>query len=535
MGIAGGLTSFIDNRTLDLPSIYDGLVIDNQTIVWEVVDGVKTLVAKGGGSGGGTGGGSVQHRLYWEGFSSGSWDGSVAMTIMLPEKLSDLDGDVIVFKEDGWGDAFRIKPYFVGSGDDNYLAIERSVGGSGEEPFFNDCVKIHGMSGLIELVARGSEAISVKHDHEGTAWTSGFKVLNPHMYEGCHETIDFGKDSSSYNSGYISFRYTNWGSPDNCVSIGLYSRDDILTVNGYGQVILRGEEGGDMAFVFNPNGSITNIQGGGKDIAIRHALRFKWYGDSYEIGAVRGGGAEARGFGVTYGNHTLIFEVGVGGCDFHTPVNLRQGLYVQGSAEFVDNVKFDKPTTFIGNDGNNNISFVYNEDGVITNKTYDAESIRHALRFQWFKDAYEIGAVRTGWDEAFGFGVTYNNNQLVWKVNRERMDVYGDLRIKNGLIRYNEDEGYFYIDGNLVVSGGLTAFADEGAGNQWILDATSLSGVTSTNQYKVYSARVTKLIKDEVDDINDKIEDIQSAFNGLSDSSSAAAIVSALKTLASKL
>lgn len=54
MGIAGGLTSFIDNGSFNLPSIYDGLVIDNQTIVWEVVDGVKTLVAKSGGSGSGT-------------------------------------------------------------------------------------------------------------------------------------------------------------------------------------------------------------------------------------------------------------------------------------------------------------------------------------------------------------------------------------------------------------------------------------------------------------------------------------------------
>lgn len=49
-----GLTSFASVEDLDLPSIYDGLVIDNQTIVWEVVDGVKTLVAKGGGSGEGT-------------------------------------------------------------------------------------------------------------------------------------------------------------------------------------------------------------------------------------------------------------------------------------------------------------------------------------------------------------------------------------------------------------------------------------------------------------------------------------------------
>jgi hypothetical protein len=46
--------SFTDGKMLYLPSIYDGLVIDNQTIVWEVVDGVKTLVAKGGGSGSGT-------------------------------------------------------------------------------------------------------------------------------------------------------------------------------------------------------------------------------------------------------------------------------------------------------------------------------------------------------------------------------------------------------------------------------------------------------------------------------------------------
>lgn len=46
--------SFADGKMLDLPSIYDGLVIDNQTIVWEVVDGVKTLVAKGSGSGEGT-------------------------------------------------------------------------------------------------------------------------------------------------------------------------------------------------------------------------------------------------------------------------------------------------------------------------------------------------------------------------------------------------------------------------------------------------------------------------------------------------
>lgn len=49
-----GITSFADGKMSNLPSIYDGLEIDNQTIVWEVVDGVKTLVAKASGSGEGT-------------------------------------------------------------------------------------------------------------------------------------------------------------------------------------------------------------------------------------------------------------------------------------------------------------------------------------------------------------------------------------------------------------------------------------------------------------------------------------------------
>lgn len=109
------------------------------------------------------------------------------------------------------------------------------------------------------------------------------------------------------------------------------------------------------------------------------------------------------------------------------------------------------------------------------------------------------------------------------------------VKVNNGIITYNESGGYFELDGNLLVTGGITAFADSGAGNQWILDATALSGVTSTSQYKVYSARVTKLLKDEVDEIVDKIAAIKSSFSGLSSSSSASAIGSALNTLSGKL
>lgn len=64
-----GLTSYVDGGYLDLPSIYDGLVIDNQTIYWEeikeeagtdeegnpIYKTTKILKSKGGGSGGGEG------------------------------------------------------------------------------------------------------------------------------------------------------------------------------------------------------------------------------------------------------------------------------------------------------------------------------------------------------------------------------------------------------------------------------------------------------------------------------------------------
>lgn len=65
--LQSGLTSFADTGEVDLPSLYDGLVIDNETIIWdevteEVTDEegnvttkvVKVLKAKGSGSGEGT-------------------------------------------------------------------------------------------------------------------------------------------------------------------------------------------------------------------------------------------------------------------------------------------------------------------------------------------------------------------------------------------------------------------------------------------------------------------------------------------------
>lgn len=46
IAINGGLTMFIDNGTIDLPQLYEGLNIDNDTIYWEQISGSNEKVLK---------------------------------------------------------------------------------------------------------------------------------------------------------------------------------------------------------------------------------------------------------------------------------------------------------------------------------------------------------------------------------------------------------------------------------------------------------------------------------------------------------
>lgn len=79
MGIQGGVTMFIDGEGMDLPSIYDGLHIDNDTIYWEeikdeegnVID--KVLKARGG-----SGEGGITPTLLGDLTNVGSWANAIA-------------------------------------------------------------------------------------------------------------------------------------------------------------------------------------------------------------------------------------------------------------------------------------------------------------------------------------------------------------------------------------------------------------------------------------------------------------------------
>ena len=61
-------------------------------------------------------------------------------------------GGNIYFKEDGFGDKFRILPYFDGAGSANRLMIQSTTGGAGEDPQnWIDLVTIHADTGEIDL------------------------------------------------------------------------------------------------------------------------------------------------------------------------------------------------------------------------------------------------------------------------------------------------------------------------------------------------------------------------------------------------
>ena len=87
MAVSGGITMFADGGVLDLPTIYDGIPVDGDTIYWEDValpDGGTTrmLKAKGGQAGGGV--------LSWSGFSSGVFDGKNDAAIVIPNNTNQL-------------------------------------------------------------------------------------------------------------------------------------------------------------------------------------------------------------------------------------------------------------------------------------------------------------------------------------------------------------------------------------------------------------------------------------------------------------
>ena len=87
----------------------------------------------------------------------------------------------------------------------------------------------------------------------------------------------------------------------------------------------------------------------------------------------------------------------------------------------------------------NNISTVYNDNGSITtNSPNTLSAITHALQFKWYDTYWQIGNIRSSSSASEGFGVTYGNNNLRFRVTTNEVICYNNLLATGGITMYSD-------------------------------------------------------------------------------------------------
>ena len=126
----------------------------------------------------------------------------------------------------------------------------------------------------------------------------------------------------------------------------------------------------------------------------------------------------------------------------------------------------------------NAIQIVSNPQGALAEQQETAASITHALRFNWYNTAYEIGNVRGGASNSLGFGITYGNNNLCLLVKTNGTyspyGFIGDLTGNAASASKWKDARTITLTGDVTGSVSL-----DGSSNVTLATTTSGTGTTS--------------------------------------------------------
>lgn len=159
----------------------------------------------------------------------------------------------------------------------------------------------------------------------------------------------------------------------------------------------------------------------------------------------------------------------------------------------------------------------------------------------------------TGWKIAhFNDGNPYFafKSDLSWLITQygnEKMEIGNSSApltvYKNGNV---EIMGGGIVNGNLLVKGGLTFYSTNGTVTPFLIDATTLDGMTSISTTQVYTARAVTQLKtdlqdqidsasDSADDANARLNEIKAALTSITNSSTLSDIRTALLTIKNKI
>ena len=126
----------------------------------------------------------------------------------------------------------------------------------------------------------------------------------------------------------------------------------------------------------------------------------------------------------------------------------------------------------------NTIQVVSNPQGALAEQQGAGAAITHALRFNWYNTAYEIGNVRGGTSNSLGFGVTYGNNNLCLLVKTN--GTYSPYGFIGDLTGNAASANKWAIARTITLTGDVTGSVTlDGSSNVTLATTTSGTGTTS--------------------------------------------------------
>ena len=167
--VVRGAVVMYGDAIADIPSFMESLLLDENTLTLNE-EGRLTVI-------GGTGGGSIEYPLSWSGYSSGSYDGSVAKSIYIPSKVSELTND----------------SSFITSSALSGYATETWVNGKG----YLTSSSLNGYATESYVTSRGYITSSALSGYATQSWVTGKGYI--------YKTNWFGVNADSSVNPYIMF------------------------------------------------------------------------------------------------------------------------------------------------------------------------------------------------------------------------------------------------------------------------------------------------------------------------------------------
>lgn len=611
MGIAGGLTSFIDNGSLKLPSIYDGLPIDYQTLYWDeikeevgtdeegnpIYKTTKVLKAKSlgeGGEGGSTGGGLSASEIKTliesygyltesklpiasnsvKGIASfnseqfsvvngvvtfiGSTNNTPDLSGYVTESevnalIKDAKGVILETWTSGGGNAITSLSLGIGG---KSLVIEKNITFATEDWVLEMLEGLSGGGGGsadgtslgVSIIGIGNAITDVNLVGNMLSFSKGTVFVEPSNFM---SYLKYNSDTLGLNANGELYVKVSTGGSGGDADLSQYATKDyvidtitssisglasenwvleqIAGLNGGGTVDLSSyaektwvnENFASNDWVSSNFASLegnntfsgTNKFNGSvfvnnKEIKYNPKGYWELEGDLLVTGGITSF-ASSSGFtpstimdGVAVDGVTIIKQngvlVAVGGGSGDLPDLSAYATMDWVSQRYATSSQFATLSDTVSNKAN-------------TSDVYTKSEVDTKVNEKWTTNSQKI----SNWDAAFSWGnhaeegyvksdsLTETLKSYVTVGGKEMQTITGKKNFTGGLLVngqelvYNDD-GYWKMEGNLLVTGGITSYSSDGKASPFLIDANTWEGITSDSATQVYTAKATSLLKDQL-------------------------------------